>query len=235
MTRSRSQSLLLAGLLAPLMGCAFAGMSYPKAAAETNATLSRGDVVLAPGDTIRLQVLLNPDWDTTIVVGADGKASFPFLEDVPVAGLTLGQLDNSLEASYASKLDQPEVTLNVVTYGGREVIVMGEVRDPGAIPIASDRMTLVDALGRAGGPLKETALLKQVILVRWLPQEGRRRSWKIDARIKWWNGPEELYLQPYDVVFVPNTPIDDVGIWVDMYIRRLIPIPAIVPAAGGTL
>jgi hypothetical protein len=37
-----------------------------------------------------------------------------------------------------------------------------------------------------------------------------------------------LYLQPYDVVFIPNTPIDEVAIWVDNHIRRMIPVPYVI-------
>lgn len=234
MNRTRSISLAPVLAFAALLsgGCAFSGQDFSEAAFEANATVTQGDAVLAPGDQIQVQYMVNPEWDATVVVGADGKGSFPFLEDVPVAGLTLGQLDNNLEAIYQEKLEFPEVTLNILAYGGREVVVMGEVNEPGAVPFVSDRLTLVEAIGRAGGPIKETALLKQVMLVRWLPQEGRRRSWTIDARQKYWNGPDEIYLQPYDVIFIPNTPIDDVDIWVDQYIRRLIPVPTIIPPAS---
>ena len=61
------------------------------------------------------------------------------------------------------------------------------------------------------------------ILERW----GSRTT--IDAREENWGGAEPLFLQAYDVVWIPNTPIDEVGIWIDNYIRRMIPFPYIVP------
>jgi hypothetical protein len=42
-----------------------------------------------------------------------------------------------------------------------------------------------------------------------------------------------VFLQARDVVFVPNTAIDDVNIWVDQYIRKMIPIPGFgIPASA---
>ena len=54
----------------------------------------------------------------------------------------------------------------------------------------------------------------------------------INLLIPWyflgWTGSVPLYLQPYDVVFIPNTPIDAVAIWVDNHIRRMIPVPYVI-------
>jgi hypothetical protein len=62
--------------------------------------------------------------------------------------------------------------------------------------------------------------------VRWDAQSHSQLAWKIDARPKHWGGKQAaVVLQAHDVVYVPNTFIDEVDIWVDNYIRRLIPLP----------
>jgi hypothetical protein len=69
------------------------------------------------------------------------------------------------------------------------------------------------------------------VLVRWDPINQRQVAWKIDARPQYWDDGEMIFLQAYDLIYIPNTPIDDVGIWVEMFIRRLIPFPNFIPLA----
>ena len=35
----------------------------------------------------------------------------------------------------------------------------------------------------------------------------------------------DLFLAPYDLVLVPSSDVSDVNVWVDQYIRRMVPIP----------
>ena len=95
-------------------------------------------------------------------------------------------------------------------------------------------MTLIDGLARAGGHPKATALLKQVLLVRFMPDSNTWRSWKIDARPDEWGAANQILLQANDFVYVPNTPIDDVNIWIDQYIRLMIPFPYLIPPSVWT-
>ena len=116
----------------------------------------------------------------------------------------------------------------------QSISILGEVEEPGAIDLEPGRrLTLVEAIARAGGFDKATAYLASVVLVRWDPRNQQQVAWTIDARPRWWGKEKTVFLQPYDLVYVPNTPIDDVGIWVDNWIRRLIPIPIGVFVSPG--
>jgi protein involved in polysaccharide export with SLBB domain len=117
----------------------------------------------------------------------------------------------------------------------QSVTVIGEVEEPGALElVAGRRMTLVEAMARAGGYSKESAYLGSVVLVRWDPDSQRQLAWTIDARPRWWGKEKTVFLQPYDLLFVPNTPIDDAGIWIDNWIRRMLPIDLgiFIPVGG---
>jgi polysaccharide export outer membrane protein len=207
------------------------GPPLTQIAAVINSTLRPVQVELAVGDEIAVRFPHSPDWDQTLQVAPDGSASFLGIGGLPVAGMTVEAVKSNLIKAYSYLMEQPDLTVVVTTVAARSVYVMGEVEDPGEFPLGDDRrLTLLEALARAGGPLKETAYLEHTLLVRWSPETGEQLSWKIDASQEHWTGPVPLYLQSYDVVFVPNTPIDDVGIWVDNYIRRLIPFPYITPA-----
>jgi protein involved in polysaccharide export with SLBB domain len=220
-------------LLPLLVGCASAGTPLQNVAAKANSTLESSAVLIAVGDTLDVRFADKSEWNQTIRVRPDGKASFIALPALAVEGMTVQDVERRLEEAYSNMLPQADITVGITTYGDRHVYVMGEVRDPGEIALEG-RLTFLEALAQAGGPLKETALMKQVLLVRWNPRTRSQQTWRIDAREGRWGEGEPLFLQSYDVIFVPNTPIDDVDIWVDQYIRRLIPFPYLVaPAAGG--
>jgi protein involved in polysaccharide export with SLBB domain len=228
---SRALESLLPVLFLALSSCALpGGPPIGEIAPEINASLVRGKFALGPGDQIQVT------WPDVAEVGrnqlttvrTDGWASFNGLDDVQVAGLTLEQLDERLTQAYARVFSDANLTLQLVLPGHRYVTVMGEVTTQGQVPIENDgRLTLVEAIGKAGGYDKYTAHMSSTVLVRWDAKEQRQVAWKIDARPKFWEQGDPIFLQPYDLVFIPNTPIDDVGIWVDMYIRRMIPFPRI--------
>ena len=223
---------LALAFLALLTGCSATGMSLSEAALEMNATLAVGETRLAAGDTIEITFPKKEEWDTTVLVRPDGLASFPYLDEVHVAGKTIAQLDERLTELYDSVFEvDPEVSLNVVAWGSREVIVVGMVNEPGPIQMSGPRMSLIEAIGQAGGHDRRVALMKQVLVVRWVPDEGVRHAWKIDARPDKWGDSKPVFLQSRDVVFVPNKPIDNVNIWIDQYIRQMIPIPQFIPGS----
>ena len=87
-------------------------------------------------------------------------------------------------------------------------------------------MTIVEALGHAGGHNKGVAYLASTVLVRWDAANQRQQAWTIDMRPWHWDSPKIILLQPYDLVYVPNKPIDNVALWIQMYIVNLIPFPS---------
>ncbi|MHC5210627.1 MAG: polysaccharide biosynthesis/export family protein [Planctomycetota bacterium] len=220
-------------LLTLLAACQTSGgPSLIEIAPTVNATLNPGEVVLGPGDQLQLRFPYSPTWDQEIVVAPDGSASFLSLGQLVVAGITLDALNTNLRDAYAHVLENSDVNVILMSVGARSIYVMGEVDDPGQYEIGPDQhMTLVEALAMAGGPLKESAYLAHTLLLRWDASDREQLSWKIDADPEYWTGSEPLYLQPYDVIYVPNTPIDSVGIWIDNYIRRLIPFPYLAAPA----
>jgi protein involved in polysaccharide export with SLBB domain len=220
-------ALLLLTLL--LGGCASYGRPLPEVAPEINATFETGPVLIEPGDMIDLRFARKSDWNVTTRVRADGRTSFPAIGEHRVAGMTVHELEHELVDDYRPILAQPELAVNLgeSTAGDAErdgVIVTGEVTRPGMVSLHGERLTLVEALGRAGGQLKATSLLGNTLLLRRCPRTGLYQSWRIDAREVHWGIAEPVYLQRHDLVFVPNTPIDNVDIWIDQYINKTIPM-----------
>lgn len=226
-----SLPLWFALVLPALVGaCQSPGGPLSEMAGPINATLEPNTVVLAVGDQLEVRFPNLPTWNQEVEIAPDGSASFLSIGRLTVAGMSPGKLNQTLTESYARIFESgSEVNVQVKTLGARNVYVMGEVLKPGEFALdPSRRLTFVEALARAGGPRKESAALASAMLVRWSVGTGKQLAWKLDARPEQWTGPTPLYLQPYDVVYIPNTPVDEVAIWVDNYIRRMIPFPYLI-------
>jgi polysaccharide export outer membrane protein len=194
-----------------------------------NSTGTVSGSVLLPGDQLEIQFTENEEWNHETRVRWDGKASFLHLTDLLVAGLTVEQLDEKLTRAYAETIRQYELTVFLREHGGRMVAVLGAVGSPGMFPIPGGRFTMLDALSVAGGVDEAKANFKDILFVRWLPQEERKQAWHIDARPEYWAETELILIQPNDLIYVPMKAIVHVNIWLDQYIRQLIPFPYLYP------
>jgi protein involved in polysaccharide export with SLBB domain len=242
-----SRLVPIAGILA-LASCSATGYSIAELAPEINATWDGAETRLGVGDLVRITFPFREAWNQEARVRADGTASFLLIDSVAVAGSTIAELDARLTALYekataAARIEKLDLTIDVPSGGGsgsggggegggndgRAVFVVGEVERPGSVALHGRTTTLFEAISAAGGHKKATANLRNTILIRRIVATGEMRSWRLDAGIYDWGNQPAILLQPRDIVFVPNTAIDDVNIWVDKYIRQMLPFPYIVP------
>jgi polysaccharide export outer membrane protein len=213
-----------------LVACATYGKPLPEVASEINSTLYTGPTLIEPGDVLDVRFPRKSEWTHSFRVRTDGCVMLPMIGDLRVAGLTVPELGRVLAERYGVTLEGLDVTVNLTDPAGVAteppggVVVSGEVAKPGMVSISGARLTLLDALGEAGGQLKATALLGNTLMLRRSPLTGLYTAWHIDARTDYWGTAEPIYLQRHDLVFVPNTPIDNANIWVDQYINKMIPM-----------
>jgi polysaccharide export outer membrane protein len=103
------------------------------------------------GDVLSIVVFGHDDLALTPTIQPSGLIVIPLLREVPVAGLTVPEiqrkLTNLLEKDY---LVDPQVNVEVREYQSQYVIVLGEVNDPGRKPLRG-QTRLIDALVEAGG------------------------------------------------------------------------------------
>lgn len=128
------------------------------AAAMPALAAAQGNPKVAPRDQLVITIVNIPDWSRAYPVGADGMLDFPQLGRVKVEGLTAREV----EAALVQKLKDgnihfnPQVTVEVQQTPNKKVSIFGPVRVPGPLPFAGE-MTLLDAIGRAGGRQPEAA------------------------------------------------------------------------------
>lgn len=118
---------------------------------------SRPPLVFRPDDTLTVELYGVKDYSVQQQVGVDGSVRFPLVGKVQVSGLTIEDLETTLERSLSASgmIQQPHVTVKAVSRPSAIVTVSGDVLKPGVYPAYGD-LTLIDYLSQAGG-LNESA------------------------------------------------------------------------------
>lgn len=178
-------------------------------------------VQLAPGDEVEIKFYYTPELNERQTIRPDGKITLQLVNDVEAKGRTPEELKTEIETLYKPFLKEPAVSVIVRTLAEQHVFIGGEVRTPGTLPLGGNT-TLLQAIMQAGGFIKESAKLSNVIVMR--QTEGKWYAGTFDLR-KVVKGRESdsFYLEPMDIVYVPRTRINKVNQWVDQYINRMIP------------
>jgi protein involved in polysaccharide export with SLBB domain len=185
---------------------------------------------LSPGDELGVRFLLSPDLNAQVTVGPDGRAVFPLIASVPVAGLTIEQADAALAQAYSGYLRKPVVELLVYNYVGGQIYVAGEVKNPGARPIHG-QVSITQAIGDVGG-FVDTAKVDRVILLRRRPN-GRVLLRLVDVKaILAGRAPDDVLLLPGDVIYVPRSTIAEVDRIVRQYITGVLPFTPVYQLNG---
>jgi polysaccharide export outer membrane protein len=108
------------------------------------------DFQLGSGDLLAVKVFMQPDFQPTVRVDADGNIELPFIGSVNVKGLTVRTAQTRIADRLRAGLfyKDPEVTIQVLDTINSSVTVTGEVR--AIVPVSTQR-TLKEVLLIAGG------------------------------------------------------------------------------------
>ncbi len=235
----RSRGCLGCLLIGLALGCASSSKPpAPVAAVGTQAAapppFASSEYRIAAGDELDIVLPLNPELNVRTFVRPDGKVSLELVDEVVAEGLSTAELTEHLQNAYSTELRDPEISVNVVSIAAR-IYVDGQVEKPGEY-VWTRQVTAMQAVSLAGG-LRETANGDHLIVVRRMP-DGEQQVFDIDLdEVEEGEGESrDLYLAPYDTVYVPSSRVADVNKWIDQYIRKNIPLTpreVIAPADGG--
>jgi polysaccharide export outer membrane protein len=164
---------------------------------------------LFPRDLIRVAVFGEPDMSVERRIDGDGRITLPLIGPVLVRNLTVTEAEDQIRDLYLSRhyFVHPQVTLSVVAYSPKEVSVVGQVKNPGAVtfPMEADSLPVVDVISRVGG-FTRIGRAESVHVTRTGP-DGTRQVYTInvkgmlDGRAR----VAPFMVQPGDVIFVPET------------------------------
>jgi polysaccharide export outer membrane protein len=113
---------------------------------------STNSLLIRPGDELHISVLDMPEMEQTPRVTDTGEVPVQGIGSVRVANLSPGDAAKAIHDRYvdAHFLNHPEVSVVVDQYATQEVTLIGEVRTPGAYPIATPR-PILDVIALGGG------------------------------------------------------------------------------------
>ena len=216
---------VLASTISVLAGCALTPTELPPPTASPSAAPVPYVYRVAPGDELSFRFFYAPTLNTLVTVRSDGRVALPLAGELVASGLTLAELGARVELALAPSVRRPQVSINVQGTGSQRVFVGGEVGKPGVQALLGP-LTLMQAVMVAEG-LKDTAQPRNAIVIRRGPR-GERVVLPVDlaAALSGADPAQDLALQPFDVVVVPRSGVSDLNLWVDQYIRRMLPFSA---------
>lgn len=169
------------------------------AAAQAPANVS-ASYVISRGDTIQVSVWREPSISGTFPVRPDGMISLSLLGDTAAAGFTPMKLGDDIAGRLKKFINDPNVTVTVVSVRPKEIYLMGEVNHVGPVPIEED-MTVLQAIA-AGGGITPYANGKKMYILR--SEEGKQKKIPFDYKkaIKG-DTSQAVTLLPGDTIVVP--------------------------------
>ena len=229
-------ALAILAVAAPLAACVPNLGVPPEDLAKTAAvqpTTAPQAYVLAPGDNIEVKFAYVPDLNQAQIIRPDGKISLPLVHDVQAAGMTPTELQDSLLKKYQdTALKSPELVVIIRDFISNKIYIGGEVGQPGVQPMLTPT-TVLQAILAANG-FKSTARANEVLLIR--QRAGGGYDWQVlnlENALAGKDFAANIPLAPRDVIYVPRSDIANFDVFVDQYMRQVLPIaPGIaLPAA----
>jgi polysaccharide biosynthesis/export protein len=128
-------------------------------------SVSPPQLVIANGDSIRVEVFEIEKYNYTPRVDAEGQIAIPLVDSVKVAGLTATEAEKLVADRLEERgmVKNPHVHVTLVDQPSQTITISGEVYKPGVFP-AYGAKTLIGGISLAGG-LKDTAS-RNVTLLR---------------------------------------------------------------------
>lgn len=156
------------------------------------------DYILGPNDVIEVSVIGRDDFKARVRIQTDGTIQLPLIETVKAADMTTLALADDIRAKLVAGgyFSKPAVTVEIVSYVTRYVTVLGEVAQPGLVPI--DRPYRVsEIIARVGGVRDNGS---DVVTLRRDDGAEQQLSLKTLAT---GGADEDPMVQPGDKLYVP--------------------------------
>ena len=150
------------------------------------------DYRLGSGDLMNIQVFGEEDLSMEIRLSDAGTISYPFIGEIKVKGMTIGELSDYITTQLKDGyLINPSVNVTISEY--RQFFINGEVKDPGGFAFQPG-LTLQKAVALAGG-FTERASRSKIYITRE-GRSGEQNTFQADMLTK---------IQPSDIVNIDQS------------------------------
>lgn len=134
------------------------------------------------------------------LVNTRGEIEYPGLGTLQIGGLTTEELETMLYQRLDKYLKNYIITVRLLNF---RVTILGDVGLQGPIQVNNERITIVEAIGQAGG-LTPFGDARDVLLIR--EQNGERQYHSINLHDKNIFNSPLFYLKQNDVIYVRPLP-----------------------------
>ena len=113
-------------------------------------------------------------------VDKEGNIEFPIFGTIHVGGMTTGEISKMIQKRMIEEgyINDAVVNTKIMSF---KVTVMGDVKAPGTQTYQGERLTILEALGKAGD-LTNSAYRDNVLVIR--EENGKRRAYEVNLIIK---------------------------------------------------
>ena len=176
---------------------------------------------LRVGDTFRVAFKYEQQLDqNNIRILPDGRFTMAGMEGLYATGMSISQLDSAITAHFGRDYRNPELSVIMQELGSAQVYVFGNVTRPGLVDLPLHGGSVLQAIAMAGGFAKG-AQREETVLIRVTPEGYLYRKFSL-AHIEKQPMHYAIWdLQPYDIIYVPQSAIGDFGYFGDMVLRNL--------------
>ncbi len=190
-------------------------LSRMDAARETGARLLAEEFaarphgyVIGPGDVLHITVWDHPeltipagsfrDAETSgQQVGDDGYLFYPYVGMIKAEGMNIAALRDVLTEELSAYIQDPQLDVRVVAFRSQRVYIVGEVNNPGVMPLDDLPLSIADAISFAGGLTKDAH--KSGVNVS---RNGKVYEIDLKALYDFADSSQNLMLKPGDIVNV---------------------------------
>ena len=166
------------------------------------------EFILGVGDEVELTVYRHDDLNKKVRIPPDGINTFPLIGEIRTNGTSIHQLRGKIKDSLSVYLVEPQVSLEITSYKGQKIFILGEVNNPGVYQIDTPT-TIIEAIAKAGGYTLD-GKYTSVVLIRGRPEKPELKRLDLKKTFTIGDLSQNVFLKSGDVVYVPRTFISNV-------------------------
>lgn len=156
--------------------------------------------IIGAEDSLQITVWKEPTLSGTVPVRPDGRISLVLLGDLQAAGMTPMQLAADITERLKKYVQDPIVSVVVLSVNSQRIFMIGEVGHVGAIALTAG-MTPLQAIAAAGG-LSPFAHSKRIYILRGTGAAQKKIPFDYKKALKG-DDKQDVSLEPGDTIVVP--------------------------------
>ena len=157
---------------------------------------------LLPGDRLQVSVWREDVLDREVVILPDGSITFPLAGRLVVKGKSTPEVEMAVAERLSEYLSEPVVTVTVTATLGHRVYLLGQVNNPGPVPM--DGPTTISQILSLAGGFSRFADLDEIRILRGVGESAQYFTFNYDTLVSSEDSVSAtMLLEAGDVIIIP--------------------------------